>query len=67
MKYIMKHRHGGSDCSEERIDNDIPHKDDNKWRKNLEKYYDEVTVNIIVEAREKAHKDIKEGRIKVYK
>lgn len=50
------------------IDIDIPHKiDDDRFRKNLEKYYDDETVNIIMNARAQAHKDIEEGRINEYK
>ena len=49
-------------------DIDVPHKiDDDRFRQSLERYYDEETVNIIMEAMEKAHKDIEEGRINIHK
>lgn len=45
---------------------DIPHKiDDDRFRKNLERFYDAETVDIIMDARTKAHQDIDEGRITV--
>ena len=49
-------------------DIDVPHKiDDDRFRQSLERYYDEETVNIIMDARTKAHQDIDEGRIDEYK
>ena len=45
-------------------DIDVPHKiDDDRFRQSLERYYDDETVNIIMAAREKAHKDVEECRI----